>query len=440
MKMIKKHQLVLASGIIFATGISQAQVANLQITNQGISPASETFRSFNDSSLTRDRHLQNALDLLADFYPSISLSYSKHDNIRRRNDIQERDSRLTIQPGLAYRNDFGRHALYLSGSAQFNSHADFDQEDTDTTALKGLLRLDLTKRFDLEVNAALSETFEERGVSGSRTLGSVGQTFNINEFDDGPDEVGIDTFGVDLIYGRGISRLNAVIGFQKTTTEFQNNFQGIGDQFANRSRDTDAVHLDLSYELGARLRLFGRLEETDIDYDRTYATADAKLSTKLIGVRWSPSARLNGALGIGKQDKDFELSGREDYDNSTYYVNLNYALKPYSIISLNASKLVEEAGDDTSDFFVSQLIGFSWAHALSERWSLGAYTKMIDDEFNNGRKDDFNDFGLNVDYRWRRWLTAGLTFGQLERDSNRIGIPYDDQYIGITLRSDLRKF
>ena len=98
---------------------------------------------------------------------------------------------------------------------------------------------------------------------------------------------------------------------------------------------------------------------------------------------------------------------------------------------MNASRFVEEAGDDTSDFFVSELIGVSWSHALSERWSFGAFTKTINDEFNNGREDDFEDFGVNLDYKWRRWLTAGLQFGQLERDSNTAGIPFEDQYIGM---------
>jgi len=440
MKMITNYRSAVAGALILVAANVQAEVANLQITNTGVSPASETFRSFNDSSLTRDRDVQNALDLLSDFYPSITVSYTKHDNIRRRNNAEENDSRLTIEPSLAYRNDFGRHSLFLSGSVQFNAHDDFEQEDADATTLKGLVRFDLTKRFDLEINAALLETFEERGVSGGRTLGSLGQNLNINELDEGPDEVDISIFGADLIYGRGISRLNAVIGFEKVDTDFKNNFQGSGVRFADRDRESDSIHLDLSYELAARLRLFGRLEKTDIDYERSFATLDSELNTVLVGVRWSPSAKLNGVLGVGKQDKDFDLATREDYDGSTYYANLNYAVKPYSIISLNASKFVEEAGDDNSDFFTSRLIGLSWSHSLSERWSLGAYTKTIDDEFNNGREDDFDDFGLNVDYKWRRWLTAGVRFGKLERDSNRVGIPYEDQYIGITLRSDLRKF
>ncbi len=74
MKMWIQSRYTVLSALL-VVGTAQAQVANVQITNNGVSPASNTFRSFNDSSLTRDRDLQNALDLLEDFYPSIEVSY-----------------------------------------------------------------------------------------------------------------------------------------------------------------------------------------------------------------------------------------------------------------------------------------------------------------------------------------------------------------------------
>lgn len=441
MKTLFKIQVtVLAVGVLAASTAVAQQTSNLVITNSGVSPASNTFRSFNESSLTRDSEIQNALDLLEDFYPSITVSWIRHDNVRRRNNSQESDTKLTIEPSIDYRHDFGRHKLFLSASGELTRHDEFDQEDAEALALRGGLTLDISKRFDLNLRASVMDTFEERGVSGSRTLGSVGQINNIDELDEGPDEVSVDTIGADLVYGRGISRLNAVVGIEKTDVEFDNNFQGSAvGPFADRNRQIDTIHLDLSYELGARLRVFGRFENSDIDYERESSTLDAQLDTYLLGVRYAPSARLNGVVGIGKQDKDFDLDSREDYDGSTYYGNLNYAIRPYSVLSFNASKLVEEPGDDSSDFFVSKLVGVSWSHALSERWSLGAYIKKIDDEFNNGRQDDFDDLGLNVEYIWRRWLTAGLRFGRLERDSNRPEIPYEDEYFGITIRSDLRR-
>ena len=101
MKIMTNYRSALAGALVLIAATAQAEVANLKITNSGVSPASSTFRSFNDSSLTRDRDVQNALNLLSDFYPSIAVSFTNHDNIRRRNSVEESDTRLTIEPSLA---------------------------------------------------------------------------------------------------------------------------------------------------------------------------------------------------------------------------------------------------------------------------------------------------------------------------------------------------
>jgi hypothetical protein len=105
---------------------------------------------------------------------------------------------------------------------------------------------------------------------------------------------------------------------------------------------------------------------------------------------------------------------------------------------LGASKLVEEPGDEFADFYESELLGLAWNHSLNEALSLGVFYKWIDDTYNNGRIDDFTDFGITLDYAVRSWLTAGLYYGEIERGSNIDNVAYSDRYFGIQLRSDLR--
>ena len=69
---------------------------------------------------------------------------------------------------------------------------------------------------------------------------------------------------------------------------------------------------------------------------------------------------------------------------------------------------------------------------------LDAYYKWSDDHYNTGREDSFVDWGVGVDYVWRSWMTAGIYYGEIERESNFSDIAYDDAYIGLRLRSDLR--
>jgi len=158
----------------------------------------------------------------------------------------------------------------------------------------------------------------------------------------------------------------------------------------------------------------------------------------LIGLRWKATNRLSGVIGIGKTDKDFDDPQRADFDGNQYYANLSYQLSPFSVINLNASSLVEEPGDDESDYYESELFGVSWDHALTDRWSFGLYGKLIEDDYNTERQDDFTDIGANLDYILRRWLTVGVYYGQIERDSNADNVSYEDEYLGIRVKSDLR--
>ena len=426
-KIILKYAIV----CILAGGF---RTVSAEVTNRGVSVASSTFKSFNSGSVVRDSELSEPLDLLEDFYPSITVSYSKHDNVRRRSDIDESDSRLEINPTLDYRKDLGRHKLLLSYSGRFTRHNDLETEDAESNLLNAKLGLDVNKRFDLDLFIGTGETFEDRGISGSRAFNQ-----SIIVEDETPDIVDLDFYGADLVYGRKFSRLKVVLGFEKEEYSFKNNFQGADQPETNRDRERDSLHLDLGYDIGSKTTFFARLQENEVDYARDFNNLDSEETSYLLGLRWKPSYALSGVIGVGKTEKEFTDPSREDFDGSTYYVNLSYAWKPFSTFNLNFSRFVEEPGDEAADFFVSDLFGISWDHSLTERVSFGLYAKKIDDEFNNGRNDEFTDYGINLDYIFRKWLTFGFYYGQIERESNQIDIPYTDRYYGIRLRSDLRR-
>jgi len=421
-----------AIGVLIAVFSINTQ-AQSSVTTRGVSSASNTYKSFNQSSIVRDSEINQPLDLLGDFYPSVEVTYGSHDNVRRRTDFDEGDNKLTIKPSLAYRTNLGRHKLYLSYDGLFTRHSDIEDEDAEATLFNGRLGLDISKRFDIDVFGGLSDTFEERGVSGSRGFNQL-----ISVTDRAPDEVNTKFYGADLVYGRKFSRLNAVLGFEKENTEYRNNLQGDVNDFSNRDREVDTLHLDLSYQLGAKTAIFGRIQKYDIDYERSANSLDSKQSSSLIGLRWKATNRLSGVIGIGKTDKDFDDPQRADFDGNQYYANLSYQLSPFSVINLNASSLVEEPGDDESDYYESELFGVSWDHALTDRWSFGLYGKLIEDDYNTERQDDFTDIGANLDYILRRWLTVGVYYGQIERDSNADNVSYEDEYLGIRVKSDLR--
>ena len=70
------------SSLVIAMLLSMS--AHSQVEFRGINTAPNLASSFNDASLPRDSELNQPLDLLNDFYPSIEVRMENHSNIHRR--------------------------------------------------------------------------------------------------------------------------------------------------------------------------------------------------------------------------------------------------------------------------------------------------------------------------------------------------------------------
>jgi len=407
-----------------------------QIELKGISTAPNLAGSFNGESLPRDSGFNEPLDLLNDFYPSIEVRLENHSNIQRRSDIANSDTKLVVSPTLGYRTSIGRHGFYAAYTGSFERHADFTQEDSNSNNFNLKLGLDLSRRWDLDIFGGFGNAREERGVSGTRDFFL---TVEDGEFvDEGPDRIDYNNVGFDLIYGRKLGKLVAVLGYERSTNSFRSETGSIFDG-GDRDRDTESIHFDVNYRFAGNTSVFARVERNETDFDRLDASLDSEQTEWLVGLRIKATSRLSGVIGYGEIDRDFDDSSLNGFDGNTYYANLTYALSPFSTIQFGASRSVEEpnsVGDGS--FFESELFSLSWEHALTNNLVFDSFIKTIDDDFESGRRDEFLDWGLGLDYSLYPWLTIGAYYEDIDRDSNTVGVPFEDRIFGIRLQSDLR--
>lgn len=425
-----KGKLVLAS---IALGLGNS-VLLAQVVDRGLSAPSNTAQAFQGGSIARDSGLSQPLDLLNDFYPAIAVVISDHDNVRRRPDFDEDDLKITILPSLAYRTSIGRHQFYAAYNGTYTFHDEITQEDSTSNRFDGSLGLDVSRRWDVNVFGGFGDGVEERGVSGGREFNRFGN----NGIGNGPEKIDYVRYGADLIFGRKIGVVTAVLGYEYNESGFRSPDLVNQENAGNRDRESESVHVDLSWRFASKTSVFGRVQRTETDYLSATANIDNDQTDFLVGLRVKPSGTLNGVLAVGRSDRDFDDRSREGYDDNAYYANLSYSINPYSVLSFNASRQIEEPGEEDSSFYESELIGASWNHALTPKLSFELYGKLIDDDYDNEREDEFTDWGAGLDYAWRRWLTAGIFYGQVERQSTRAEVEYEDTYFGIRLRSDLR--
>jgi len=420
--------------LLFGSTLFALAAAKAQVLNQGLALPANTNSAYQSASIARDSGLTQPLDLLNDFYPAIEVTIADHDNVRRRPNAQESDLKITAKPSLGFRTNLGRHKFYAAYAGVFTFHESLEQEDAQSNTLFTKAGLDLSRRWDLDLFAGLGSSFEERGISGAREF----DRFEFEGVDSGPEDVDHLAYGADLIFGQKIGILTGVFGVEHTDSDFNSNDLPFNEQASERDRESDSLHLDLDWKFASRTSLFGRVQRTEVDYDSDLNTLDSDQTDFLAGLRWKTSAKLSGVVGLGRTDKDFDDSARAGYDGDTYYTNLSYRFNPFSVIDLGASRVVEEPGDERSSFYESEYFGVGWSHAFTSKVVFDVYAKWIDDDYDIGRQDKFVDWGVGVDYVWRNWLTAGVYYGEVERDSTRLTVEYDDTYFGIRLRSDLR--
>ena len=407
-----------------------------QIELKGISTAPNLAGSYNGESLPRDSGFNEPLDLLNDFYPSIEVRLQNNSNIQRRSDVENSDTKLIISPTLGYRTNIGRHGFYAAYTGTFERHDEFTQENSNSHNINLKLGLDLSKRWDLDLFGGFGTAREERGISGTRDFFL---TVEDGVFvDQGPDRIGYDNIGFDLIYGRKLGKLVAVLGYERGSSSFRSE-SGSLIEGGNRDRSTESIHLDVDYNIAGNTSIFGRIEYNEVDFNRFDASLDSEEVEWLVGMRIKATNRLSGVIGYGAIDRDFDDSSLNNYDGNTYYANLTYAITPFSTIQFGASRSVEEpssAGDGS--FFTSELFSLSWQHALTDNLVFDSFVKTLDDDFENGRRDEFFDWGLGLDYALEPWLTIGAYYEDIDRDSNTEGVAYEDRIFGIRLKSDLR--
>ena len=425
-----KGKLVLASMVV---GFTSPELF-AQVADRGLSPPSNTLSSFQNASIARDSGLNQPLDLLNDFYPAIAVIVSDHQNVRRRPDFDEEDLKVTINPSLAYRTNVGRHQFYAAYNGTITYHDEITQEDSSSNRVDANLGLDLSRRWDVTVFGGFGDGVEERGISGGLEF----DRFANNGIANGPEKIDYLNYGADLIFGRKTGIVTAVLGYEYGESDFRSSDLLNQEDSRTRDRSTESVHFDLNWQFASKTSAFVRVQRTETNFSAQTVNIDNDQTDFLVGVRVKATNKLNGVLSVGRSDRDFDDPSREGYDDNAYYVNVNYSITPFSVLSFNASRLVEEPSAIDSSFYESELFGLAWNHALTPKLSLELYGKLIDDDYDIERQDEFTDWGVGLDYSWRRWLSTGVFYGEIERESTLSELDYEDKYFGIRLQSDLR--
>jgi len=358
-------------------------------------------------------------DLADSLYGSVTVSAEQHTNVFRSQSNEQSDVSLGLGATLGYRNTVGRHPYFAEYRGSYDAYNDFSNESGANHTLAAGIELDMTERLDGYGRVSYTDAREGRGLPGSEiTIADKRDRYS-------------ETAG-ELGLGYG-NRLRVYGGIGLSQLRYQNNDQD------SRDRDGDFWRLGVSYAVSPRTALFAETSRQDIQY--VHQTGYNQDSTETFyggGVSWQPSARTAALVRVGTTKKDMDDPAQEDYSGTTWQGRLSYAIKPYSQISVYASRSTEESIEVTSPYVVSDLYGISWNHTFRSNTGLTVYGNLTKDDFPDGRQDDYSEAGVALTHPIGKRFAIGAGYAYLQRDSNVPGEDYTDEIISLFATANLR--
>lgn len=385
----------------------------------GISPSARVYDAINNPATQLSDGDQG-------LYASIGIGYTRQSDVRRSSvsevaDDSDRDSAIVITPSVRYKTDIGRHAAEVSVTSQFGRYDDFEDEDFDNYTASALANFDITKKLDLDVYGSFTSASEQRGASGTRI-----------EQDLDPDEVEILGYGGAFTLGRDDSRVQIALGADQDEWRYQNNDQEI------RDHDDTGVYGRVTYNVSPRTALFVEARNTDVDFLRDGFNSDSTELSYNVGASWDITAKTSGTVSIGRTDKDFDDPSLADAEETNYAVRLGWSPLERTRFSLYGARQIEESTSVLDNFFISELIGVSVSQSFGSRWNVFGYINNTQDEFDSGREDEIVDYGVGVDYAIRRWLSMGVKYSIIDRDSTDPGSEFKDKLLSLTVNGNFQ--
>jgi polysaccharide biosynthesis protein VpsM len=196
------------------------------------------------------------------------------------------------------------------------------------------------------------------------------------------------------------------------------------------------------YRLTSKIAALGEYNYQPISYpdDRIY---DNTTQFVYLGVAFDATARLNGQLKFGYQDKNYNESqaGRSsNFKGGAVDGNLVYKLNTLSTLRLLLNRAIND-DRDTNAPYTQNRVGLEWRHFWSGNEKVsgalrGGYGTLafdaptIDADGSFKIRDDTRwEFGLALGYDLRRWLTMALGYDYVNNQSNFINYDYRENRV-----------
>lgn len=347
------------------------------------------------------------------YRPSLGVFLVNNDNIYSTSTGEVSSSIFVQEPGLLMDIKPGQHRFELEYQGEYGQYSEDSTDDYADHLFAARSFLNMGARHQLDADASLLKTHEERGRGLSRGEGPGDSGFppEPDEYTD-RDLNALYKFGAQGARGR----IELSAGSQKR--EYDNNRSVT--QFYDWTRNYAGAAFYYGFRPGTYLVLDGLTRNVSYATDRPgQPTRDGKERRVRVGVTWEVTGKTRGRLSVGHIKKDFDNPARPEFSGVSWEGDVRWSPRTFSTFNFRTARQPQETIGQ-GDFIDSRTHRISWTHNWSDAWQSNAAYSIRKDEFvGTNRTEDLKQFRVSLLYQMRRWL--GLEAG-LSRESNTSSI------------------
>jgi hypothetical protein len=395
---------------------------------------------------------QSADDLFGsnkgNWHPSLGLSGFWTDNLFNTPDNEKSDYSAVISPGLwlafparfdkpasvptvnnaaggmAYSMmddmaDYGLFQFYASYAANLVYYDEYSDEDYTSQKAEAKLGFYPGPKTRLELSHAYDDNREDFGVGGSSADQDDQYTGNLTT----------------LMAGY---QLTPKLGLEATTSYYNLDYDESFSTF--RDREDWSYGGKLTFELTAKLDLFGEFEYVDVDYD-SGDELDSQEKLFYAGVTWDVTDKTSGLAKVGYNNKEYD-GDASDEDELQLEAQLDYSFSPKTSMQLNALRYLNETDTLGTSGRLTHEVAAEVSYQLAEKVSASLKAGWLNDDYEgditvgtqtDSRDDDYLSADLELTWQTLRWLELGCGYSWEERDSNFDAYDYTTNIVFVSL-------
>lgn len=345
-------------------------------------------------------------------YPALGVGTKYDSNIYRLPSNELSDWALVVAPTIFAEAQKGDDVYSLLYEGEYAVYDKYDNINYDDHLIKAAADWKLGVRSSLGLSVQWRQDHDDPG-STDRS-GIPGRLRGVDKWR-APSAEGIYTYGADGAKGR------IELGAEYAQKRYFNN-----EEFT-RFSDLDEAGVRGAFYWRLQPKTSAKFEVGYKDFDYLESpltngienTQDSYQTRFLLGLTWEALGKTTGKALFGYNQKRFDSDLREDSDDFSWQVGVEWRPQTYSRLNFDTGQdYIESTGQ--GDAINRKFVQATWSHYWKPRFVTDLKVRYEDrDYLGDPREDQRWRAGIEATYRMRRWLDITAEYEYWDNSSNQ---------------------